>query len=106
MLSSICAQIHPWGNIASCGLAGGITLNTTVLPFIIRGVSLIGIDSPTCPYPIRELIWQKLADQWKPRHLAEIATREVGLDGLKERFEAMLAGQSLGRTVVRLSNAK
>jgi len=105
MLSGICAQIQPWGNIASCGLAGGINLNTTVLPFIIRGVSLIGIDSPTCPYPIREVIWQKLSHQWKPRHLAAIATREVGLDGLQERFEAMLAGQSLGRTVVRLGDA-
>jgi putative YhdH/YhfP family quinone oxidoreductase len=103
MLGSICAQIRPWGNIASCGLAGGIALSTTVLPFIIRGVSLIGIDSPTCPYAIREIIWQKLAGAWKPRHLADIATREVGLDGLPERFEAMMAGQSLGRTVVSLS---
>lgn len=102
MLSGICARISPWGNIASCGLAGGIALITTVLPFIIRGVSLIGIDSPTCPYSIRETIWNKLAGDWKPRHLAAIATREVGLDGLNERFEAMLAGQSLGRTVVCL----
>ena len=102
MLSGICAQISPWGNIASCGLAGGIALSTTVLPFIIRGVSLIGIDSPTCPYPSREIIWQKRAGPWKPRHLADIATLEVGLDGLHERFNAMLAGQSLGRTVVNL----
>jgi len=102
MLSSICAQIRPWGNIASCGLAGGISLNTTVLPFIIRGVSLIGIDSPTCPYPIREVIWQKLSAEWKPRNLADIGKREVGLDGLAEYFDSMLAGQSLGRTVVRI----
>ncbi len=105
MLSGICAQIRPWGNIASCGLAGGINLNTTVLPFIIRGVSLIGIDSPTCPYPIREVIWQKLSAAWKPRHLAEIGKHEVGLEGLHERFETMLAGQSLGRTVVRIGNS-
>jgi putative YhdH/YhfP family quinone oxidoreductase len=103
MLSGICPHISPWGNIASCGLAGGINLNMTVLPFIIRGVSLIGIDSPTCPYAIREVIWNKLASDWKPRHLADIATLEVGLDDLHERFNAMLAGQSLGRTVVRLN---
>ncbi len=102
MLSNICAQISPWGNIASCGLAGGIGLKTTVLPFIIRGVSLIGIDSPTCPYPIREAVWNKLSGEWKPRHLDEIATLEVGLDGLPARFEAMLAGDSLGRTLVNI----
>ena len=104
MLSGICAQISPWGNIASCGLAGGIKLNTTVMPFIIRGVSLIGIDSPTCPYAIRETVWRKLAREWKPRHLDEIGRLEVGLDGLSERFDAMLAGKSLGRTVVRLGS--
>ena len=64
MLSGICAAIKPWGNIASCGLAGGIGLKTTVMPFIIRGVSLIGIDSPMCPYAIREEIWPRLA-KWK-----------------------------------------
>jgi len=105
MLSGICAQISPWGNIASCGLAGGINLTTTVLPFIIRGVSLIGIDSPTCPYSIREVVWQKLAGDWKPRHLDEICTLEVGLDALAERFDVMLAGQSLGRTVVNLGKS-
>ena len=102
MLSGIFPHISPWGNIASLGLAGGIGLQTTVMPFIVRGISLIGIDSPTCPYPIREAVWGKLASEWKPRHLDDIATLEVGLDGLSERFEAMLAGQSLGRTLVKL----
>ena len=98
----MCAQIRPWGNIASCGLAGGIELNTTVLPFIIRGISLIGIDSPTCPYPLRKLVWDRLASDWKPRHLEKIAKREVGLDGIAGVLEDMLAGRSLGRTVVRI----
>jgi len=102
MLSGIAAAIMPWGNIASCGLAGGINLNTTVLPFIIRGVSLLGIDSPMCPYSIREEIWPRLASDWKPRHLDEICHQQVGLDGMAEIFDRILAGQSLGRVVVKL----
>jgi putative YhdH/YhfP family quinone oxidoreductase len=102
MLSAICAMIKPWGNIAACGLAGGIGLKTTVMPFIIRGVSLIGIDSPLCPYPVREQIWPKLAGQWKPRNLEMIRNRVVGLDDLNDIFGGMLEGNSLGRIVVEL----
>jgi len=102
MLSGICAAIKPWGNIAACGLAGGIGLNTTVMPFIIRGVSLIGIDSPLCPYPIREKIWPKLAADWKPRGLEQIRNRIVGLSELNDIFGGMLKGDSLGRIVVEL----
>jgi len=102
MLAAICTQVKPWGNVAACGLAGGIKLNTTVMPFIIRGVSLIGIDSPTCPYAIREIIWAKLAGNWQPRHLNRIATREVDLDGIAAQLDGMLAGGSVGRTLVKL----
>lgn len=102
MLSGICAQIRPWGNIAACGLAGGIGLKTTVMPFIIRGVSLIGIDSPMCPYPVREAVWPRLAGTWKPRNLEMIRNRVVGLEGLPEVFDGMLRGESLGRVVVEL----
>ena len=101
-LSGICAAIRPWGNIAACGLAGGISLKTTVMPFIIRGVSLLGIDSPQCPYPIREKVWSKLAADWKPRNLEAIRNRVVGLDDLNDIFGGMLEGQSLGRIVVEL----
>jgi len=102
MLSGICAAIKPWGNIAACGLAGGIGLKTTVMPFIIRGVSLLGIDSPQCPYPIRETIWPKLAGEWKPTRLDLIRNRIVGLDDLSGIFDGMLEGNSLGRIVVEL----
>lgn len=102
MLASICTQVKPWGNVAACGLAGGIKLNTTVMPFIIRGVSLIGIDSPTCPYAVRKIIWNYLAVDWKPRHLDTIATREVGLEGIAGVLGDMLAGGSVGRTLVKL----
>lgn len=102
MLSGICAAIKPWGNIAACGLAGGIGLNTTVMPFIIRGVSLIGIDSPMCPYAIREQVWPKLAGEWKPHNLDLIRNRVVGLDDLNDIFGGMLEGNSLGRIVVKM----
>jgi putative YhdH/YhfP family quinone oxidoreductase len=102
MLAGICAAIKPWGNVAACGLAGGIGLKTTVMPFIIRGVSLIGIDSPLCPYPIREAVWAKLAGAWKPRQLDLIRNGVVGLDDLNGIFGAMLEGNSLGRIVVAL----
>ena len=72
------------------------------MPFIIRGVALIGIDSPTCPLPVREAVWKHLATDWKPRHLDNIATREVDLNGIAGAFDGMLQGESVGRTVVRL----
>jgi acrylyl-CoA reductase (NADPH) len=102
LLAGLCTSIKPWGNVACCGLAGGIALKTTVMPFIIRGVSLIGIDSPMCPFEIREAVWSKLASDWKPRHLDEIRNRTVGLDDLDGIFGGMLEGNSLGRIVVEL----
>ena len=74
----------------------------TVMPFIIRGVSLLGVASAGTARDIREQVWQHLGDDWKPRHLQRICTREAGLTELPEVFATMLAGQSFGRTVVRL----
>jgi NADPH2:quinone reductase len=102
MLSSITRKIKPWGNIAAIGLAGGHELHTTVMPFILRGVSLIGINSSGCPHEIREEIWQRLATDLKPRHLDDIAQQTVGLEQLPEMFDKMLAGQILGRTLVAI----
>lgn len=97
--------IRPYGNIASCGLAGGDALHTTVMPFIIRGVSLLGIASAGTAYGIRREIWHRLAGPWKPDNLAAIITRETDLDGLPAVFDLMLAGDSFGRTVVRLDGS-
>ena len=102
LLAGLCTAIRPWGNVAACGLAGGIGLKTTVMPFIIRGVSLIGIDSPLCPYEIREAVWAKLASEWKPRNLEAIRNRTIGLDDLDSVFGGMLEGNSLGRVVVKM----
>lgn len=100
MLASLLAQTTPYGNVASAGLAATADLDTTVMPFIIRGVSLLGVASAGTARGIREQVWQRLADDWKPRHLDRICMREVGLQQLPEVFPTMLAGGSLGRTLV------
>lgn len=100
-LAALTRVIQPYGNIASCGLAGGPGLATTVMPFIIRGVSLLGIASAGTARGQREQVWERLAGPWKPAHLDAICTRETAMDGLAEVFPAMLAGGSFGRTVVR-----
>jgi acrylyl-CoA reductase (NADPH) len=100
MLASLLAQTTPYGNVASAGLAATADLDTTVMPFIIRGVSLLGVASAGTARDIREAVWQHLAEDWKPRHLDRICTREVGLAQLPDVFSTMLAGGSLGRTLV------
>jgi putative YhdH/YhfP family quinone oxidoreductase len=100
MLASLLAQTAPYGNVASAGLAAAADLGTTVMPFIIRGVSLLGVASAGTARDIRERVWQHLADDWKPQHLDRICMREVGLQQLPEVFSTMLAGGSLGRTLV------
>lgn len=99
-LAGLSRVIQPYGNIASCGMAGGHALNTTVMPFIIRGVSILGIASAGTARAVREAIWQHLASDWKPARLDAICTRQVGLDQLSDVFPGMLAGDSFGRTVV------
>lgn len=102
ILSGLTRMIHPWGSIASCGLAGGIDLHTTVMPFIIRGVSLLGINSSATPYAMRADTWQRLAQEWRPRHLEKIITAETDLLGLPAAFDNLMAGGAFGRTVVRI----
>lgn len=102
MLASLLAQTAPYGNVATAGLAASPELDTTVMPFIIRGVSLLGVASAGTARPVRERVWERLASDWKPAHLGRIGTREVGLDELPGVFPAMLAGGSFGRTLVRI----
>jgi putative YhdH/YhfP family quinone oxidoreductase len=105
MLAGISRVINLWGNIACCGMAGGHGLHTTVFPMILRGVSLLGISSSNCPISTRKLLWDRLANEWKPPHLAEIIKNEVHLAGLEPVFENMLGAKSLGRTVVKINDA-
>jgi acrylyl-CoA reductase (NADPH) len=102
MLASLLAQTAPYGNVASAGLAASHTLDATVMPFIIRGVSLLGVASAGTARDIRLAVWERLAGDWKPRNLDRICTREATLGELPQVFATMLAGGSLGRTLVRL----
>jgi putative YhdH/YhfP family quinone oxidoreductase len=103
MLAGISRVIDLWGNIAVCGMAGGVGLHATNLPMILRGVSLIGISSSNAPYDMRKTLWGRLANEWRPRHLESIISNEVSLDKLGEAFDVLIKGGSLGRTVVDLS---
>jgi putative YhdH/YhfP family quinone oxidoreductase len=90
------------GSVTCCGLVGSTDLNLNVFPFILRGVSLIGIDSVQCPMEIRRKVWSRLAGEWKLSQLEQLAS-ECTLEDLDEKIAAMLAGQSRGRTVVNLN---
>lgn len=90
------------GAVTCCGLVGSTELPLNVFPFILRGVSLIGIDSVKCPAVTRRQIWEKLSGEWKPEQLQDMAT-EVDLEGLEEKIRAMLRGGSRGRVVVEHS---
>lgn len=94
-----------WGNIASVGLAASSELKTTVMPFILRGVSLLGINSVYTPRPLRLQVWQRLGSDLKPRHLDSIVTRTVTLDQLPTAFDGYLKAGITGRTVVRVAAA-
>ena len=103
-LAYLTRTVKPWGSIGAIGLAQAPTLNTTVIPFILRGVSLLGIWSVECPRSWRLAIWERLANDWKPRGLTTlIAPRVVTLDGIAKIAEEMVAGGAQGRTVVRIA---
>ena len=104
MLAGLLAQTAPYGNVASAGLAATHELHATVMPFIIRGVSLLGVASAGTARDLRDEVWRRLAGDWKPANLDAVCTRETDLDGLPAVFETMLAGGSLGRTVVRVAD--
>ena len=102
VLAWLTRTVKPWGNIAAVGLAGGSEIHTTVMPFILRGVSLLGITSAGCPAALRYKLWPRLATDLRPPHLASIVTEVVGLEDLPRVFAAMLEGRVRGRTVVKL----
>ena len=101
VLAWLASTMNVGGALASIGLAANHTLNTTVMPFILRGVSLLGVDSVNAPMPVRQEVWQRLAGDLKPRHLQTMVTK-VPLDAMAPVFERILKAQFHGRAVVTL----
>jgi acrylyl-CoA reductase (NADPH) len=91
------------GNIASIGLASGVALNTTVLPFILRAVCLLGINSVDTPRALRLAVWSRIGGDLRPRHLDMIGGRTIAFDDLPAAFQAYVDGSVTGRTVVEIS---
>jgi NADPH2:quinone reductase len=90
------------GKVVSVGLAAGPKLSTTVMPFILRGVQLLGADSANCPMELRQKIWNKLAAAWRPDRVHDLV-RTIDFDDLPTHFDAYLKGLVRGRTVVRIA---
>jgi acrylyl-CoA reductase (NADPH) len=101
ILATAIKSTRPWGKVTCCGLVASPDLPLTVFPFILRGVSLHGIDSQHYPREPRLALWKKLAHDWKPDKLKEMATH-ISLDQLSPAIDNMLKGRLKGRTVVDL----
>ncbi len=102
-LSSLVRHTVPFGSVASIGLAASHTLDLTVMPFILRGVSLLGISSANCPCALRREIWRRLGDDLRPRHLGAMHSRTVTLDELDTVFDGLLARELTGRVLVDIA---
>jgi len=101
ILENILKSTTPMGRVTCCGNAGSPSLNMTVFPFILRGISLIGIDSQNYPMEYRLKVWEKLAGPWKPESLME-AYEEVSLEGLDDKIALILQGKIKGRVLVKI----
>ncbi|MFE6169734.1 acryloyl-CoA reductase [Viridibacillus arvi] len=101
-LASLLSQIQYGGSVAVSGLTAGTKLPTTVFPFILRGINLLGIDSVYCPMETRLKVWDRLASDFKPENLEKFIQQEVTLQQLPEVLPTLLKGQAKGRTLVKL----
>ena len=102
LLAQTLAHVQLWGNVASIGLAQSAELHTTVMPFILRGVSLLGISSNNTAMNLRRQLWQRLANEWKPANLDSILTRVVSLQDIMSAFDDLLHRRVHGRILVEI----
>src|SRR3954469_14295897 len=102
VLAGVLRSLRYGGAVAACGNTGGAKLPTTVLPFILRGVALLGVDSVQTPIKERTRTWKRLATDLRPPHLDDSLAHETDLDGLEDVLTKILAGEISGRTVVAL----
>ncbi|MCQ6281950.1 acryloyl-CoA reductase [Bacillus sp. EB600] len=101
-LASILSKTAYNGSVAVSGLTGGTDVPTTVFPFILRGINLLGIDSVYCPMETRKTIWKRMATDFKPNRLEMIVNKEVSLEELPGSLSTILQGEARGRTIVKL----
>jgi acrylyl-CoA reductase (NADPH) len=101
ILENIIKSVKPMGVVTCCGNVGSPKLNLTVFPFILRGVSLIGIDSQNYPMKYRKIVWAKLASEWRPKGLLNVH-QEIGLADLQEKVDLIMQGKLTGRTLINL----
>ena len=99
LLESILRSTHHRAVVTCCGMIGGTAVSTNIFPFILRGLTLVGIDSAECPMDMKHEIWRLLSTDWKTEKLAALTTR-VALKDLPNHIEAMRTGQTIGRIVV------
>lgn len=102
ILASVISQIHYGGAVAACGLTAGTKLPTTVFPFILRGVDLLGVDSVYCPMETRAKTWERLSTDLKPTNLDDFIQQEVTLQELPDALPTLLEGKARGRIIVKL----
>lgn len=102
-LADLLPQVRPMGNVASIGMAAGAGFTGNVMPFILRGVKLLGVSSANTPIERRRALWQRLAADFAPRHLERIVTGSVTLEQLPGVMPDFIAGTVRGRTVVRIA---
>ena len=102
-LSALIRQTVDYGNVAAIGLAASHELPVTVMPFILRGVSLLGISSANCPAPLRRTVWRRLGDDLRPRHLEQMHARTVTLEELPGACEDLLERRVVGRVLVAIA---
>lgn len=103
VLAHVLSALRYGGAVAASGNTAGTALSTTVFPFILRGVALLGIDSVLCPIDRRREVWNRVAADLRPAALDELAADEVGLDAVPEALSRVLAGEARGRTLVRIA---
>ncbi len=102
VLSWMTRTTEPGGSVASIGLAASTELSTSVMPFILRGVNLLGINSVIMPSERRQSVWDRIGEDLLPKHLDKIVTQEVDLDALSGAFQAYIDGTVTGRTLVKI----
>jgi NADPH2:quinone reductase len=102
MLTWLTRTMSYGGNIASVGLAASANLETTVMPFLLRAINLLGINSSATPRDLRMAVWKRIGKDLAPRHLDKIVTREIPFDDLPPAFEPYIKGEITGRTLVRI----